>query len=69
MAHLAHVLEDPKANASRKDKAARLILTHTAGPRPRRAPAAAAAPAGKKQSQLDQAAKVASKPSKWAGLL
>lgn len=70
LAHFAAVLGDPKASAARKDKAARLILTHTAKPaKSKRDSAAAAAPSGKKEQQRADASQAAAKPGKWTGLL
>lgn len=72
MAHLTRVLKDKKASAARKDKAARLILTHADSPpgKARRAHPAAAAEKGKKDLQREQASgAIASGASKWAGLL
>lgn len=66
IAHLAAVLEDPKASASRKDKAARLLLSHAAAPAKGRK--AAAEPKGKKELQADEAS-TAGASTKWAGLL
>jgi len=70
MAHLTAVLKDKKASAARKDKAARLILTHTGATpaKARRAPSAAAAEKGKKELQRDEASG-AGRDSKWTGLL
>lgn len=70
IAHLALVLEDPKASPARKDKAARLLLSHAAAP-PTRAELgrkAAEAPKGKKELQADEAS-TAGASTKWAGLL
>lgn len=68
LAHFAAVLEDPRASAARKDKAARLLLTHSAAAKGRRGLAPAAADKGKKEAQRDAAA-TAGTGSKWAGLL
>lgn len=72
MAHLADILADAKASPARKDKAARLILTHAdSGPRKSRRAAAAAAPVaprGKKEVAREEAANVGT-DSKWTGLL
>jgi hypothetical protein len=69
LAHFAAVLEDPRASQLRKDKAARLLLTHsTSSAKGRRGSAPAAAEKGKKDLQRDAAA-TAGTGSKWAGLL
>lgn len=68
LAHFAAVLEDPRSSAARKDKAARLLLTHSAAAKGRRGLAPAAADKGKKEAQRDAAA-TAGSGSKWAGLL
>lgn len=72
MAHLATILADAKASQARKDKAARLILTHSgaAPSRPKRAAAGTAVqPKGKKEVARDDAAAAVESPSKWTGLL
>jgi hypothetical protein len=68
LAHFAAVLEDPRASVARKDKAARLLLTHSTAPKGRRGSTPAAGDKGKKEAQRDAAA-TAGSGSKWAGLL
>lgn len=73
MQHLADVLRDPKSSVARKDKAARLILTHSGGApaktrRVARAAAADPADKGKKELQREQA-ESAGDATKWKGLL
>jgi hypothetical protein len=68
IAHLATVLEDPSASPTRKDKAARLLLSHAAAPaKPRKA--AAGEPKGKKELEAEGASAAGKSSSKWAGLL
>jgi hypothetical protein len=69
LAHFAAVLEDQKASPARKDKAARLLLTHSASPAKARRAAAAAAEPGKKDQQREAAQTAGKGGGKWAGLL
>jgi hypothetical protein len=69
IAHLALVLEDPKASQARKDKAARLLLSHAAAPSTGRRQEPAAAEKGKKELQREGAQSAGVGTSKWAGLL
>lgn len=66
IAHLASVLENPKASAARKDKAARLLLSHAPHKAGRQPPASKGK--GKKELQAADAAAVGGS-DKWAGLL
>lgn len=66
IAHLASVLENPKASAARKDKAARLLLSHAPQKAGRTPPTAKGK--GKKELQAADAAAVGGS-DKWAGLL
>lgn len=66
IAHLASVLENPKASAARKDKAARLLLSHAPHKAGRQPPAAKGK--GKKELQAVEAS-TAGADNKWAGLL
>jgi len=66
IAHYASVLENPKASQARKDKAARLLLTHAPEKAGRRPPASKGK--GKKELQAHEAS-TAGADTKWGTLL
>lgn len=69
LTHFAAVLANPGAAAARKDKAARLILTHSQPTAKARRPGAAPVDKGKKEQQRTAASEAAANPGKWTGLL